>query len=244
MLDDISPNDVPKSYTDTIPRGEDGWTFKEEKLNSSIFTQTINGLSRTQNHISQTVNHLSMTVNDLSVSMTGLSASITGASAGVDGAKLSFAGVTGGATLAKADFTGAKVDEKGVSFLGRQILTWPWAEDKGARLLRKAGKSSSEAEALATNARARLNEAPEYSISRIRAEQELKKAEKLRQRAGRAHTALIELARKSAQKKKDAELSLKEARKSYREAGRNQRAAVKELRNLQNVAASAQREIG
>ncbi|MGK5640170.1 hypothetical protein ACSNOK_17925 [Streptomyces sp. URMC 126] len=78
-------------------------------------------------------------VNDLSVTVNGLSLSI-------ESIKFAFAGLAIGGTLAKVDFTLAKADEKGVSFMGRQVFTWPWARDTSARLERRYERASSRLE--------------------------------------------------------------------------------------------------
>lgn len=47
----------------------------------------------------------------------------------VDYIKIGLAGVSLGLTVFKADATILKFDEKGATFLGRTIKTWPWAKE-------------------------------------------------------------------------------------------------------------------
>ncbi|MFG3031092.1 hypothetical protein ACGFZJ_21540 [Streptomyces sp. NPDC048253] len=47
----------------------------------------------------------------------------------VDYLKIGLAAVATGLTLLKADFTIAKVDEKGISWLGNTLYTFPWAKE-------------------------------------------------------------------------------------------------------------------
>ncbi|WP_216589646.1 hypothetical protein [Streptomyces brasiliscabiei] len=67
----------------------------------------------------------------------GASHSVTGLKADLEGAKAAIAGVALGLTLFKADFTAFKIDEKGISFLGRQKFIWPHARDDEERGDRK-----------------------------------------------------------------------------------------------------------
>lgn len=60
-------------------------------------------------------------------------AKINGLSLGIDHLKLAFGALAVGATLFKADFTAAKVDEKGVVVFGKQRITWPHARDDKAK---------------------------------------------------------------------------------------------------------------
>ncbi|MFF5130767.1 hypothetical protein ACFY41_28050 [Streptomyces syringium] len=58
---------------------------------------------------------------------------INGLSIGIDHLKLAVGLLATGATAVKLDFTGIKVDEKGVTVLGRQRVTWPHARDDKAK---------------------------------------------------------------------------------------------------------------
>ncbi|WP_372408362.1 hypothetical protein [Streptomyces luteireticuli] len=127
------------SVNDSLPSLPEGrrWDFKSEKHNAADLVETVNGLTRTQNNISETVNGLSKSVTEISLSLTGMSAGATGLSASAsgagvsaDGAKVSLGALAGGFTLAKADATAFKVDEKGYYFFGKQVVTWPWALDE------------------------------------------------------------------------------------------------------------------
>ncbi|GAA0430164.1 hypothetical protein [Streptomyces luteireticuli] len=147
-------------------------------------------------------------VNDLSVTVNGLSI-------GVDSAKLAFGGVAGGATLMKADFTGFKVDEKGVSFMGNQLHTWPWARDKKTRLEERAIKSGDSLEQLRRQSElstARARSKPESTARRLKAEEDRKAFENAYLKARDIQRKLDQIKKDAAKKKEDAEKNLKSAK--------------------------------
>jgi DNA repair exonuclease SbcCD ATPase subunit len=79
----------------------------------------------------------------VSVSLTGLKADMTAMAGSFTGVKADMTLFAAGMTLMKADVTGLKVDEKGVSVLGRQVAAWRKAdkakmyEERIARLEKK-----------------------------------------------------------------------------------------------------------
>ncbi|MEV0281403.1 hypothetical protein AB0I22_34175 [Streptomyces sp. NPDC050610] len=177
--------------------------------------------------------HLKKKVNDIAITVNGFSA-------GWDTAKLSGGFAAGGLTGFKADFTGFKVDEKGMSFLGKQITTWPWAESKEVRGLRRAKRWSDAADeasvkARAADRRARLN--PEDSDLQLRAKLTRGELDAARIEAGKALNDLRKITRAAEQKKDEAKKTLRDAVTFYRQSTR-------ELKGLERAANGASREIG
>lgn len=60
-------------------------------------------------------------------------AKVNGLSIGVDHLKLAMGLMAVGGTAVKFDFTGLKVDEKGIVLFGKQKVTWPHARDDKAK---------------------------------------------------------------------------------------------------------------
>ncbi|MEU3352669.1 hypothetical protein [Streptomyces sp. NPDC037389] len=177
--------------------------------------------------------HLKKKVNDLSLTVNGLSV-------GLDSAKLAFAGFSGGATLVKADFTGLKFDEKGMTFMGRQVTTWPWAKSEDERAQHRAERRVSTAEnaltrAKAADRRARLN--PGDADLQLRAKLARDELNRARKDAGKALGDVRKIARAAEQKKADTKKSLKDAVTSYRNSTR-------ELKQMERAAAGLSRTLG
>ncbi|MEU2513074.1 hypothetical protein [Streptomyces syringium] len=183
------------------------------------------------NFVKSEYDPLKKKVNDLSVTVNGLSV-------GVDSAKVAFAGFSGGGTLLKADFTGLKMDEKGITFMGRQLTTWSWAQSDSDRAESRASRAQtrlSNAQIAFNGSLANAQRSPTL-INRLQLDHELKELEKARRDAGRAQIKIREIARDSAQKKKDSEANLKRASDAYKQVN-------KEISGLRRAVATLGREL-
>lgn len=223
------------SFRDSLPEGKP-WDFKEHKYNAAEIVETVNGLTKTTNQTSETVNHLSKTVNDISMSLTT-------ASLGAEGVKGTAGFLAGGATAAKVDFTGFKVDEKGVVLFGKQLHTWPWARDDKANFelaekrASKQYKNVSEARSTAAKSirAARLN--PGDTKAMEKAQRDLSAYRRALREAKPLFKEANELAKKMDQSKKEAESVRRTISASIE-------ASTKQTRTLQGFVDSLSRSVG
>ncbi|CAL9302722.1 hypothetical protein [Streptomyces sp. NPDC095602] len=161
---------------------------------------------------------------------------LNGLSTTVEGLKIAVGVVGLGFTPFKFDASVLKGDEKGIVFLGRQLVTFPWAKDEAerqdkklARLADRAERASDraarlkeEAERLTARVRAntpadaqgRVAENPLVQSARRQAEQATKDAEKMLQKARRHYVKTLQTAQKTRHEEKDAEKSKEVAVKS------------------------------
>ncbi|MBX7465914.1 hypothetical protein [Streptomyces sp. CB01201] len=171
-------------------------------------------------------------VSDLAVSVNALSV-------GLDTAKLGFAGFAGGATLAKADFTGLKMDEKGLSFFGHQIWTTPWTRSESERAQSRAVGASRQLEARQSDLTNSMRDARRNPglINQVVVRESLERLEKARREAGRAQIEVRRIAQQAEQKKKDTEKSLQQTKDAYAAINRN-------ISGLRQAVSALGREIG
>ncbi|MFI9239726.1 hypothetical protein [Streptomyces sp. NPDC053079] len=124
-------------------------------------------------------------------------AKVNGLSIGVDHLKLAMGLAAVGATAVKLDFTGLKVDEKGIVLFGKQKVTWPHARDDKAKadtaeklLNKRLGKYESEVVELRRLVRAKENSAGDSSYLTKQIKKRIERLERLQGKADKAQQTL------------------------------------------------------
>ncbi|MGI5481264.1 hypothetical protein [Streptomyces lavendofoliae] len=180
---------------------------------------------------------------------------LNGLSATVEGLKIAVGVVGLGFTPFKFDASVLKGDEKGIVFLGRQLVTFPWAKDKDEREDRKlvrlvdraeragdrAVRARRDAEVLKSQVAGRLsgqNGARTGDNTAVRtaqrqAEVAAEEAEKALKKARRHYVDTLKAAQKSRHEEKDAEKSKETAIKTLHSVRSNLGTTREHLRRLQ-----------
>ncbi|MFF8830645.1 hypothetical protein [Streptomyces sp. NPDC015131] len=180
---------------------------------------------------------------------------LNGLSTTVEGLKIAVGVVGLGFTPFKFDASVLKGDEKGIVFLGRQLVTFPWAKDKDERedrkLVRlaeraeKAGDKAVQARKDAEAIRSRvargtsgrtgsgLGDNSAVTSAQRQADKATKNAEKLLAKARRHYVDTLKTAQKTRHEEKDAEKSKETAVKSLHSVRSNLRTTREHLRRLQ-----------
>ncbi|MFQ6198440.1 hypothetical protein [Streptomyces sp. NPDC000405] len=124
-------------------------------------------------------------------------AKVNGLSIGVDHLKLAMGVMAVGATAVKFDFTGLKVDEKGIVLFGKQKVTWPHARDDKAKadaaeklINKRFGKYKSEVAEIKHLLEAKKNATGDSSYLSKRLERRLKRLERSHEKAENAQQTL------------------------------------------------------
>ncbi|MCZ4117883.1 hypothetical protein [Streptomyces sp. H39-S7] len=164
---------------------------------------------------------------------------LNGISTTVDVLKFALAGISLGLTPVKIDFTGLKIDEKGVVLAGVQKFVWPYARDAKAKLeaaSKKFDLSTKKAETAYKEAKKAKDKAdrlvaargsagsPESPDSEARRKSALAEARKQRNKAredlreaGNAYTKMKEIDASIKAAAGDITKAEEEAKKSYEE---------------------------
>lgn len=180
---------------------------------------------------------------------------LNGLSTTVEGLKVAVGVVGLGFTPFKFDASVLKGDEKGIVFLGRQLVTFPWAKDEAERDDRKLIRLTERAERAERNAEKARRDAEtihrqvsasssgrpngqisdNYAVktSREIAENATKEAEKLLQKARRHYVDTLKTAQKARHEEKDAEKSKESAVKSLHSVRAGLKSTRESLRKLE-----------
>ncbi|MBB5940078.1 hypothetical protein [Streptomyces zagrosensis] len=163
---------------------------------------------------------------------------LNGISTTVEGLKIGLAIVSTGLTVLKADLAIVKVDEKGVTFLGKQWWTWPHARNTGEKeaaaekeflkRVKKVQDTANEAtrsvkivkrrqEQLASSARHSGSLYSEHNLAtaKAQAERDLRSASKAREKAQRNYDKILSLKFNADRDAKAVEKAHSESKESF-----------------------------